>query len=113
MNERKTYFISFDKERISEVSVPDTVEYEVNVTEDELNIFRTIMRENKHRNFLFATRNLLLKPFNEREVDEMRSEDDINLMRAFQFIYEYGTEETKQKLREMGYDPQLEDFKEY
>ena|SRR5690625_5214192 len=104
MVNKKTYFISFDKETISEVSVPDTVEYEVYVTKEELEEFKSLIRENEQRNFWFATRNLLLKPFNEKEVDGMRQESDDNLMKAFQFIYRYGTVETKGKLREIGFD---------
>lgn len=105
MENKKTYFISFDKETISEVSVPDTVEYEVYVTKEELEEFKSLIRENERRDFWFATRNLLLKPFNEKEVDDMRREDDDNLMKAFQFIYRYGAVETKEKLKEIGFNP--------
>lgn len=39
-----------------------------------------------------------------KEVDGMRQESDDNLMKAFQFIYRYGTVETKEKLSEIGFD---------
>jgi|GEM_PF-1448901 len=104
MENKKTYFISLDKKTISEVSVPDTVEYEVYVTKEELEEFKSLIRENEQQEFSFATRNLLLKPFNEMEVDDMREESDDNLMKEFQFMYRHGTLETKEKLNEVGFD---------
>lgn len=105
MAERKTYFISLDKQTISEVSVPDTVEYEIYVTDDELEKFKTLIRDNDHRDFWYAMKNIVFKPFAEKEVDEMRQQDDDNLIQAYQFIYQYGTEETRQKLTEVGFKP--------
>jgi|SRR5690625_729417 len=104
MPERKSYFISLDKQRISEVSVPDTIEYEVYVTNDELETFRSLIRDNDHRDFWYAMSNIVFKPFEENEVDEMRKQDDDNLMKAYRFIYHYGTDETRQKLAEIGFN---------
>lgn len=101
--ERKSYFISMDKQRIDKESIGDTAEYEVLVTSDELETFKSYIAANNTRNFWFAMQNITFKPFNEVEVDDMRAEDDENLMKAYKFIYAHGTEETKRKLAEIGF----------
>lgn len=102
---KQTYFISLDKETISEVSVPDTTEYEIYATEGEVDRIKLLMEENDQRDFWFAARNILVKPFAEKEVDVMRMEDDENLMEVYQLIYRFGTEETQKKLNELGVFP--------
>ena len=104
MPEKKAYFISLDKNTISEVSVPDTTEYEVLVTNDELEIYKSLVEKSDHRDFSYALKNIVFKPFAEEEPEEMRKKDDDNLMQVFQFLYKYGTEETKKKLEEVGYE---------
>jgi len=103
MPERKAYFISLDKNRISEVSVPDTTEYEVLVTNEELETYKSLVEASGQRDFSYALENIVFKPFAEVEPDEMRKKDDDNLMLVFQFLYQYGTPETKRKLEEVGY----------
>src|SRR5690625_4713488 len=103
MTEKKSYFISLDKERIDDISIPDTTEYEVLLTNEELEVIRRLIRENDHRDFWYAMKNITFTSFNEEEVDDLRKEDDDNLMKTYKLIYRYGTEETKQKLRDMGF----------
>lgn len=103
MTERQSYFISLDKERIDEISIPDTTEYEVLLTNEELEVFKRLIRDNDHRDFWYAMKNITFLPFNENEVDEMRKQDDDNLMKAYKLIYRYGTDETKRKLQDMGF----------
>ena len=98
----KTYYISLDKRTVSEVSVPDTVEYEVRATPSQIVKFENILQDNDAKEFKFATKNIPFKPFAEKEVDEMREESDDNVMSAYQFIYQYGTEETRKKIKEIG-----------
>lgn len=106
MIERRAYYISLEKRTISEISVPDTTEYEVWVTPDELEFFNKLLKENDRNDFWFAMVNIPLKPFAEKEVDDMRKEDYDNLMKMYQFLYKYGTQETKRKLEEVGYESQ-------
>lgn len=103
MPEKKSYFISLDKERIDEISIPDTTEYEVLLTPEELEVIKRLIHDNDHRDFWFAMKNVTFKPFNEKPVDDMRKSDDENLMKMYKLIYRYGTAETKSKLREMGF----------
>lgn len=104
MPEKQVYYISLDKRTISKVSVPDTTEYAIVVTENELETITSLLEENDKHDFWFAMKNIPLKPFNEREVDDMRQEDYDNLMKVYQYIYEFGTPETREKLAEVGYD---------
>jgi len=99
---KKSYFVSLDKETITEMSIPDTAEYEIRVTQEELEEFNVLLRKNKHENFWFAMRNLVFKPFAEGEVEGMREDMDENLMKAYRFLYEHGTMETKEKLAQAG-----------
>ncbi|HLQ82305.1 MAG TPA: hypothetical protein VK121_00470 [Pseudogracilibacillus sp.] len=98
----KTYYISLDKRTVSEVSVPDTVEYEVRATPSQIVKFENILQDNDAKEFEFAIKNIPFKPFAEKEVDEMREESDDNVMAAYHFIYQYGTEETRKKIKEIG-----------
>ena len=100
MVERKTYYVSLDKETITEVSIPDTAEYEIEATQEELAVFRTILDRNKKENFWFGMKNLVITPFAEDDVEDKREQMDDNLMAAFQFIYDHGTEKTKRDLEE-------------
>lgn len=103
MPEKKSYFISLDKERIDEISIPDTTEYEVVLTSEELEVIKRLIKDNDHRDFWFAMKNITFTSFNEKPVDDMRKKDDDNLMETYRLIYRYGTDETKRKLREMGF----------
>lgn len=103
MPEKKSYFISLDKERIDEISIPDTTEYEVMLTNEELEVIKRLIIDNDHRDFWYAMKNITFKSFDEKRVDDMRKEDDDNLMKTYKLIYHYGTDETKQKLREIGF----------
>lgn len=102
MDTRKSYFVSLDKETITEISIPDTAEYEIVVTQEELEQLRILMSRNGNENFWFAMRNLIFKPFAEGEVESMRETMDENLMSIYQFLFDYGTNETKEKLASAG-----------
>lgn len=103
MTTKKSYFISMDKETITEVSIADTAEYEVLANIEEITYFKSLLRENESTDFWFAMRNIAFKPFNEEEPEKMRRREDDNILRAYQFIYDYGTAETKEKLRSIGF----------
>lgn len=100
---KKSYFISLAKRTVSDVSIPDTVEYEVITTPSQIVAFQSLLEENDSKDFIFAAKNIPFKPFAEGEVDEMRKESDDNLMEVYEFIYNFGTEETREKLKEVGY----------
>lgn len=100
---KRSFFISLDKETVTEVSVPDTTEYEVLATREEIKSLEVLLRDNEHHNFWFAMRNLAVKPFAEEEVEDIRQKEHENLLNVYKFMYEHGTEETKRKLEEIGF----------
>ena len=103
MTTKRSYFISMDKETITEVSIGDTTEYEVLANTEEITYFKSLLRENERSDFWFAMRNIPFKPFNEEEPEKMRRREDDNILRAYQFLFDHGTPETKEKLREIGF----------
>lgn len=100
---RKPYFISIEKETVTEVSIGDTTEYEVLATYEEITYFKSLLRDNEEKNFWFAMRNIPFKPFNEEQPETMRRIEDDNILKAYQFIFDHGTPETKAQLREIGF----------
>lgn len=103
-NKKDYYYISLAKGTISKVSVPDTVEYEVYATSSDIQRFNALLEENHERDISFVTKNVPFKPFAEDEADQMRAKNDNTLTEAFEFLYKFGTEETREKLKEVGYD---------
>lgn len=103
-NKKDYYYISLVKGTVSKVSVPDTVEYEVYATPADIEKLNRLLEENHERDVSFAALNIPFKPFAEGEVDEMREKDDDNLDEVFKFLYTFGTDETREKLKEVGYD---------
>jgi|SRR5699024_6381455 len=105
MEEKKDYYyISLFKRTVSKVSVPDTVEYEVYAAPSDIEEFKRLLEDNHDRDFSFAAVNVPFKPFAEGEAEQMRAKSDDNLNKAFEFLYKFGTEETREKLKEVGYD---------
>lgn len=102
--EKNVYYISLDKKSVSKESVADTMEYEVYATPEDIVKFEGLLQSNDDKDFVFALKSIPFKPFAEKEVDEMREETDDNLMEAYEFIYTFGTEKTREKLKEIGYD---------
>src|SRR5699024_8582374 len=99
---KQSFFVSLAKETITEVSIPDTTEYEIIATEEEIDEIKALLRDNEHHNISFAASNLPVKPFSEQEVDRKRQHEHDNLLRIYHLLYKYGTMETKQKLNEIG-----------
>ncbi len=101
--QRKTYYISLAKREVSEANTPE-MEYEVYATATEMVKFEALMNANDDNEFFFAVKNLPFKPFAEREVEGLREETHDNNIHAYEFLYKFGTEETREKLKEIGYD---------
>lgn len=102
--ERFYYYIPVDMRSVSDTSVATTNEYEVYATPSEITTFKQLINDIAEHNSIFALKSIPLKPFAEEEVDDMRKDDYDTLMKAYQFIHTYGTEETRKKVEEVGYD---------
>src|SRR5699024_4676118 len=100
---KKTYYVSSRKREISDNDTPET-DFEVNAKPSEMVKFQRLIQSQKENDFIFAAKTMPFKPFAEDEADEMREETRENYMEAYHFLYEHGTEETREKLKEIGYD---------
>lgn len=98
---KKTYYISLDKRTISKTSFADRDEYEVYTTLSDIARFEVLFDENHERDLYYALVDIPFKPF--AEVDEMREESEANIIDIYKFIYNFGTEETREKLKTIGY----------
>ena len=101
--EKKIYYISLSNRTISDIDTPEK-EFTVYAKPSEMVKFERLIQSNKENDFIFAAKTMPFKPFAEHEADEMREETRENYMEAYHFLYEHGTEETREKLKEIGYD---------
>lgn len=100
MTDRKSYFVSLEKAHISEVSVPDSTEYEILATEDELKQLEQLFNQKEDHEKKAVE--FLAKPFNEWGADDERDAYDTKLIDIYNLIYQLGTNETKEKINKMG-----------
>src|SRR5690625_7792607 len=101
--EKKIYYISLSNRTISDIDTPEK-EFTVYAKPSEMVKFERLIQSNKENDFIFAAKTMPFKPFAEHEADEMSEETRENYMEAYHFLYEHGTEETREKVKEIGYD---------
>lgn len=102
MPEKKSYFVSLDKQTITRVSVPDTTEYEVLLNSAELTMFKALI-SNYDDGVWSTMENIVFKPFDENNGDLMSKQEDDNLIEVYHYMYRYGTDATRTKLAEIGF----------
>ncbi|HLR66134.1 hypothetical protein [Virgibacillus alimentarius] len=100
MTERKSYFVTVDKDDIRETSVKDGIEYEIYASPEELNEIKELFDEKD--NDVKNTVKYLAKPFNERGADDERNNYDYHLLTIYRRIYDLGTVETKAEIKALG-----------
>ncbi|TQS75569.1 hypothetical protein DX933_04640 [Ornithinibacillus gellani] len=101
MNEKQIYYVTVDKEDIRTMSVPDSgIEFEIEASTDEVEEIRDLFK--KKKSHAVKAVEYLAKPFDEFSVDDERYGYDAHLMEIYRRIYLLGTDDTKQKMREMG-----------
>ena len=96
---RKSYFVSLDKQEITDVSIPDTTEFEIKATENEIEELNNLFKEKDKREKNAVE--FLIKPFNEWGADDEREAYDDYLISIYDELYKLGTPETKQKIKRM------------
>lgn len=102
MSQRKKYFISIERESITETPVDDTTEYEIDATDEEVEKLEELFqKKDKHEKKAVK---FLAKPFNEWGADDEREAYDTYLTDIFKYMYELGTPQTKQKIKSIGID---------
>lgn len=101
MEDKKHYFVTIDTKQINEVSVPDSgIEFEIIANKKEVEDIEALFRE-KDEDSKNAAK-YLAKPFNEWGADDERSRYDAHLVNLYRKLHELGTEETKEKINELG-----------
>lgn len=95
--DRQKYFVNMQMHEIHKEQTPDSNEFEIEVTEserDELNgLFSQLNEEEKN-----ALR-YIVHYIDERQVDEQRKKYDQHVQAILEYMYDKGTDKTKQTLR--------------
>ncbi|WP_067729358.1 hypothetical protein [Oceanobacillus damuensis] len=99
---KKHYFVSVNTKDIREISIPDNqVEYEIIADEHDLlhiqQMFNTMEKESKN-----AIEDSHFRPFDEEKVEDERDTYEGSLMNVYRKLYELGTDQTKEKIEELG-----------
>jgi hypothetical protein len=98
---KKRYFVTISTKEIRETSVPDNgVEFEIIANQNEKEYIEALFKE-KDQDSKNASM-YLTKPFNEWGADDERSRYDDHMLNLYRKLYELGTEETKEKIDELG-----------
>ncbi len=98
---KKRYFVTISTKEIRETSVPDNgVEFEIIANQNEKEDIEALFKE-KDQDSKNASM-YLTKPFNEWGADDERSRYDDHMLNLYRKLYELGTEETKEKIDELG-----------
>lgn len=103
-DERKRYFISLDKREVNEKDTPAAGDFEVYASPAEIERYRSYVEENSDIEKEYGSMMLPFKPLAQDKVDEMSEEMNENMMKEIEFIYDFGTDETREKLKEMGFN---------
>jgi hypothetical protein len=96
---REKYYLTLNPQELGIGQIRDDsqlVQYEIEVNEQELHEITNCI--NKYSSELYDVSDILLHPFNEREVNEDNQQSLNNLERLYELVYEYGTERTKRDL---------------
>lgn len=101
MAEKKRYYVTIDTQDIREMSIPDgRVEYEIRAEEKDVKELKELFR-NKDKNAADAIE-YIGKPFDEWGADQERESYDQYQVDIYKKIYELGTQDTKNKIGELG-----------
>src|SRR5699024_11168545 len=98
------YFISLYKREVNVKDTPAVGDFEVYASQAEIERYRCYVDENSDIEKEYGSMMLSFKPLAQDKVDEMSEEMNKNMMKEIEFIYDFGTDETREKLKEMGFN---------
>src|SRR5699024_5074806 len=101
---RKRYFISLDKREVNEKDTPAASDFEVYASPAEIERYRSYVEENSDIEKEYGSMMLPFKPLAHDKVDEMSEEINEKMMKEIECIYDLGTDETREQLKEMGFN---------
>lgn len=96
---RQKYYVTLNPQELGIGEIRDAsqlIQYEVEVTEQELDEIQQFIE--KYSDELHDFSDILLHPFNEREVNEDNQQSLDNLEELYRLVYKFGTEKTKRDL---------------
>ncbi|HZW69068.1 MAG TPA: hypothetical protein VFF20_10800 [Pseudogracilibacillus sp.] len=97
MKFKKRYYVSINKQSVTETSIGDADEYEIYATVEEAEALQYLLVENEDADFLEAANSILLHPLGNEDTEDLHAGSD-ELAHIYRLIYQYGTEATKQKI---------------
>jgi len=102
MTEKKHYYVSVDKQDITDVPIPDHgIEYEIVANASEVEELQQLfMSAAKHEKN--AAKFIALRPFDEWGADAEREGYSDNIIKVYETLYKLGTVETKDKISQLG-----------
>lgn len=99
MNIRQKYYVTLNPQELGVGEIRDDsqlIQYEVEVTEQELNEIQQFI--GKYSDELYDFSDIILHPFNERDVNEDNQQSLGNLEGLYRLVYKFGTDKTKRDL---------------
>lgn len=95
---KKKYYISISEKRITEVSLPESAEFEILADEEDIRKLESIMKE--FDEIIEEEAFNLLTPLASHHQTDGEYNND--LRRFYNLIYELGTEKTKKEMENMN-----------
>lgn len=99
---RERYFVTVDMAmmQISTFKTPDnTIQYEIYATNNEVDKIEALIEQIKSNDF--RQEELFQRPFQEKKADEDKEATDNELQELFKVIYDLGTIETKEVVKDL------------
>ncbi|QOY36551.1 hypothetical protein AWH56_002390 [Anaerobacillus isosaccharinicus] len=99
MHRRQKYFVTLNPQEVGIGEIRDDsqlIQYEVEVTEQELHEIQKFIE--KYSDELYDFSDIILHPFNERDVNVDNQQSLGNLEELYRLVYKFGTEKTKRDL---------------
>jgi hypothetical protein len=100
MEQKKIYYIDISSGEITQSASDSPWNYQIEATSEEIQTLRTYFDQNEKADLLNFFRAHI--PFLEYHFDKENNVQDHQLKQIFQFIYQYGSDDTKQHIESMG-----------
>ena len=100
MEQKKTYYIEISSGEITQSASDSPWNYEIEATPEEIQTLRSYFDQNEKGDLVNFFRAHI--PFLEYHHDEVNDVQDHQLKQVYQFIYQHGSDITKQHIESMG-----------
>ena len=100
MEQKKTYYIDISSSEITQSASDSPWNYQIKATPEEIQTLRTYFDQNEKADLVNFFRAHI--PFLEYHYDKENDVQDHQLKQVYQFIYQHGSDITKQHIESMG-----------